>query len=146
MSNIICRFEPDQKTGKVKVYVMTLGVLAPYRRLGIASNLLSHLLTVVSPGTIVALADPNAPAPPPPSSSALLKASTAAAADKGKKKLEPKQPTKDFEVESIYLHVQTSNEEARQFYEKHNFKVVEEIPTYYRQGVEPRSAWLLELR
>ncbi|KDN39761.1 hypothetical protein K437DRAFT_258939 [Tilletiaria anomala UBC 951] len=144
VSNLICRYEPQPESagciGKVKVYVMTLGVLAPYRRLGIASNLISHLLTVASSGTIVSLPDPDAPPSPAPKPAPKGK-------DGDKKKAEaPKVPTKDYEIESIYLHVQTSNEEARKFYEKHGFKVVEELPTYYRQGVVPRSAWVLEYR
>lgn len=143
---MICRYEilPSSSPAKVKVYVMTLGVLAPYRRLGIASNLISHLLTVASPGTIVSLPDPDAPAPPP----APAKKATDSKADgkDKKKKEEPKVPTKDYEIECIYLHVQTSNEEARKFYEKHNFKVGQEIKEYYRVGVEPRSAWVLESR
>lgn len=37
VGNICCRFENDGKDS-VKLYIMTLGCLAPYRRLGIASK------------------------------------------------------------------------------------------------------------
>eukprot|EP00252_Welwitschia_mirabilis_P021472 TRINITY_DN5519_c0_g1_i4.p1 TRINITY_DN5519_c0_g1~~TRINITY_DN5519_c0_g1_i4.p1 ORF type:complete len:168 (+),score=18.22 TRINITY_DN5519_c0_g1_i4:207-710(+) len=39
---IACRLE--KKEGGVRIYIMTLGVLAPYRGLGIGSKLLKHCL------------------------------------------------------------------------------------------------------
>jgi len=48
-------------------------------------------------------------------------------------------------VSAVYLHVQTSNADARQFYEHFGFRVVGEIPQYYTQ-IEPTSAWVLELK
>ena len=40
---ICCRMEPQEGTS-YKVYIMTIGVLAPYRRLGIAHRLLDEIL------------------------------------------------------------------------------------------------------
>ncbi|GBG90958.1 hypothetical protein CBR_g51562 [Chara braunii] len=42
---IACRQE-KRDGGGVKLYIMTLGVLAPYRRLGIGSKLLQHCLDI----------------------------------------------------------------------------------------------------
>ncbi|CAI7744624.1 unnamed protein product [Closterium sp. NIES-53] len=43
---VACRLEREAGSGGgVKVYIMTLGVLAPYRRLGIGSLLLQHVLS-----------------------------------------------------------------------------------------------------
>lgn len=123
---------------EVKVYIMTLGVLAPYRRLGIARSLISNLLTHLSPGSEVTLEDPTAPAPKAPVAAAKSPPSKAAAAPT------PPRPTKKYRVGSVYLHVQTSNEEAREFYKKQGFEEGETLPEYYRKGVEPRSAVLLE--
>ncbi|CAN6464273.1 unnamed protein product [Victoria cruziana] len=39
---IACRLE--KKDGTIRVYIMTLGVLAPYRGLGIGTRLLKHVL------------------------------------------------------------------------------------------------------
>ena len=47
------------------------------------------------------------------------------------------------EVKSIYLHVETSNEDAVTFYKKFGFEIVETIDDYYTR-VEPRSAYKLE--
>jgi len=44
---IACRLEA-KGDGKAKLYIMTLGVLAPYRDLGVGTYLLEHSLRVVS--------------------------------------------------------------------------------------------------
>ncbi|WFD30615.1 N-terminal methionine N(alpha)-acetyltransferase NatE [Malassezia sp. CBS 17886] len=100
--DICCRLEDGSDPTKVKVYIMTLGVLPPYRRLGIASALLRHVVDHVGIGSLVS----------------------------GRR------------VESIYLHVQTGNEAARQFYEAFGFSIVDTVPQYYRELVPP-SAWVL---
>jgi ribosomal protein S18 acetylase RimI-like enzyme len=42
---ICCRREPDEAhAGYVKVYIMTLGVLKPYRRYGLGSKLLEKVI------------------------------------------------------------------------------------------------------
>lgn len=153
---LVCRFEypdPPQASSSssasaspapVKVYIMTLGVLAPYRRLGIASKMIKHLLTFAGPGTELDLPEPALPAP-------LSKAVAAGSAKKdpkketatGKKDKEEKK-TKKYLVESVYLHVQTTNDEAKDFYKKQGFSEGEILEEYYRRGVEPRSAVVLE--
>ncbi|XP_028778463.1 N-alpha-acetyltransferase 50-like [Neltuma alba] len=44
---IACRCE-KKEDGAVRVYIMTLGVLAPYRRLGIGTRLMNHVLDLSS--------------------------------------------------------------------------------------------------
>mmetsp|Transcript_25084 Transcript_25084/g.84102 ORF Transcript_25084/g.84102 Transcript_25084/m.84102 type:complete len:126 (-) Transcript_25084:253-630(-) len=41
---ISCRLEP-QEDMTFKLYILTLGVLAPYRRLGIGAKMLQHMLS-----------------------------------------------------------------------------------------------------
>ncbi|GLT97652.1 hypothetical protein SLE2022_152070 [Rubroshorea leprosula] len=43
VGSIACRLE-KKEGGSVRVYIMTLGVLAPYRGLGIGTRLLNHVL------------------------------------------------------------------------------------------------------
>ncbi|GAA5967762.1 hypothetical protein JCM11641_005759 [Rhodosporidiobolus odoratus] len=137
-----------------KLYVMTLGVLAPYRRQGLASKLIHHLLTSassthVSPPSSVASITPT---PTPSSSSKKSKKPPAPLAVNGKKDSEKSDAKKEKEeeveparprIESIYLHVQVGNDEARQFWEKWGFEVKETVKDYYRK-ITPRDAWLLE--
>jgi len=101
------RLEKGSKEGESKLYMMTMGVLAPYRNFSIGTAALDEIILAAS-------------SPPP---------TTAAA----------KQPR----ITHIYLHVQTSNQDARRFYERSGFKVVSEVQEYYRR-LEPRNAWLLE--
>ena len=44
---------------------------------------------------------------------------------------------------SLYMHVQTSNTDARRFYERHGFKEVALAENYYKKIV-PHEAWVLE--
>ncbi|EST06343.1 GNAT domain protein [Kalmanozyma brasiliensis GHG001] len=131
VGTICCRLEHVSKD-VVRIYIMTLGVLAPYRRLGIASALLQHVLDHVSPGKEIQIIDPETPVPKPKK-------------DKNGKEIKAELVKKTVKVDSIYLHVQTSNDEARVFYEKFGFKVAETIESYYRR-IQPASAWVLRLQ
>lgn len=77
---------------------MTLGVLAPYRRLGLGSIMIKHVL---------------------------------------------EQCKADSSLVKIYLHVQTSNEDALQFYAKYGFEQKGVVPNYYK-NIQPADAILLE--
>ena len=47
------------------------------------------------------------------------------------------------QISSVFLHVQTNNEEAIKFYEKFGFNVVTEVENYYPR-LTPSSAYILE--
>lgn len=49
---------------------------------------------------------------------------------------------KDESIEEIYLHVQTSNLEAKSFYEHNEFKEMGIINDYYKK-IEPPHCFLL---
>ena len=44
---VCCRIDQDQANGAKKLYIMTLGCLAPYRRLGIGTLMLNHVMDIV---------------------------------------------------------------------------------------------------
>lgn len=51
VGEVCCRIEDGADDAHCKVYIMMLGVLAPYRRLGIATALLNQVLEQAAPGT-----------------------------------------------------------------------------------------------
>ncbi|KAJ6361408.1 hypothetical protein OIU78_001945 [Salix suchowensis] len=75
---------------------MTLGVLAPYRGLGIGTKLLNHVIDLSSKQNI----------------------------------------------SEIYLHVQTNNEDAINFYKKFGFEITDTIQNYY-MNITPPDCYLL---
>lgn len=46
-------------------------------------------------------------------------------------------------IDCIYLHVQVSNDGAKQFYERHGFKEKGIKEAYYKK-IKPSGAWILE--
>ncbi|KAG7020365.1 N-alpha-acetyltransferase 50 [Cucurbita argyrosperma subsp. argyrosperma] len=95
VGSIACRLE-KKENGSVRVYIMTLGVLAPYRELGIGSRLLNHVLDLCSKQNIT----------------------------------------------EIYLHVQTNNDDAINFYKKFGFEITETIQNYYA-NITPPDCYVL---
>ncbi|KAI9483607.1 MAG: acyl-CoA N-acyltransferase [Benjaminiella poitrasii] len=99
VGTVCCRKEVDESNPeKTKIYLMTLGVLEPYRRLGLGTQLVQHIL-------------------------------------------EQAKLSKD--ISKVYLHVQTSNTIATDFYKKNGFDIVSTEKDYYK-NIEPRDAYLLE--
>lgn len=95
---VCARLEPlEESSEKFKMYIMTINVLAAYRRRGIASKLLKHILV---------------------------------------------EAVKDSNIQEIFLHVQTTNDAAKGFYEAHGFEEHCVVENYYTR-VEPTSAFLL---
>ncbi|KAK6927476.1 GNAT domain [Dillenia turbinata] len=95
VGSIACRLE-KKEGGAVCVYIMTLGVLAPYRGLGIGTKLLTHVLDLCSKQNI----------------------------------------------SEIYLHVQTNNEDAINFYKKFGFEITDTIQNYYT-NITPPDCYVL---
>ena len=50
VADICCRLEDGKDVAHAKVYIMILGVLPTYRRLGVASALLQHVIDTATPG------------------------------------------------------------------------------------------------
>ncbi|CAK9304405.1 unnamed protein product [Gordionus sp. m RMFG-2023] len=96
VGGVCCRI--DTIDGKTKLYIMTLGCLAPYRNLGIGSHMLNHVFHICE---------------------------------------------KDNRIDTIYLHVQISNEVAIKFYQKFGFEIKDIKEQYYKR-IEPPDAYILE--
>ena len=74
--------------GKTRVYIVSCGVLAPYRGYGVGTSLLNKLIS---------------------------------------------QAGKDVSIEELQCHVQATNEEAVQFYERFGFIQGERVDGYYKK-------------
>ncbi|KAF9521536.1 acyl-CoA N-acyltransferase [Crepidotus variabilis] len=98
VGTICCRLE--EKDQQNVMYLMTMGILAPYRARKLGSQSLELILTAAQAHS------------------------------------KPK-------IDKIYLHVQTSNGDAKRFYERHGFKEVGVHENYYKK-IEPHDAWILE--
>ncbi|KAA1476094.1 acyl-CoA N-acyltransferase [Dentipellis sp. KUC8613] len=98
VGTICCRLEV--KDGQTELYLMTMGILAPYRHLGIGGKSLELILESAASHT------------------------------------KPK-------ISRIYLHVQVSNDGAKQFYQRHGFEEIGVAEHYYKKIV-PSDAWILQ--
>jgi len=93
---VCCRV--DKSENSRRLYIMTLGCLAPYRRLGIGTKMVEHVLNICE---------------------------------------------KDGNFDSIYLHVQVSNDGAIEFYRNFGFEIIETKQSYYKR-IEPANAFVLQ--
>jgi len=98
---ICCRLEKEKKGDHdSRLYIMTLGVLAPYRSCGIGTKLLTTTL---------------------------------------------EEADMDGGIEEVYLHVQTSNTDALDFYKRFGFEQREKICNYYKR-IEPPDCYVMVRR
>ena len=96
---ICCRLE-KKSDRDARLYIMTLGVLAPYRSCGIGTKLLTATLD---------------------------------------------EADQDASIEDVYLHVQTSNRDALDFYKRFGFEQREKICNYYKR-IEPPDCYVMSRR
>ncbi|GAB1524034.1 N-acetyltransferase 5 [Rhizoctonia solani] len=125
---VCSRIERGRMPGEACVYIMTMGVLAPYRGLGLGSMALQQVFNAAAQynGSI---GDKPPIGTPPQSSTISFNAL-------------------NRKITSFYLHVHVPNTDARTFYERYGFVERERIAGYYRKlgssdGPE-RDAWVLE--
>lgn len=111
---------------------MTLGVLSPYRRQGLASMLVKHVIkeAEASLAEVAAGAEKEEKKDDAAVTSKKVKVNGVSKEKEDDKEKEEKKEENEVEVvkprarvESLYLHVQVSNGEARRFWEKNGFQV-----------------------
>lgn len=121
---ITCKLKPPASSGpgERELYISTLGVLAPYRRQGLASRMVDYVAEAALNGVQV----PAPPAPPVPgakkSAKAPATAPTATSSGSGKTKDAPP-PTVTAKITKASIHVHTGDAEAREFWERQGFEV-----------------------
>lgn len=109
-------------------------------------KLLQHILSVAGPGKRV-----QRTSTAPDALQEKQKSSTGSGFANGKGNVDRKGTNKGADsttsnIRCVYLHVQTGNDEARAFYESQGFKLARQVDEYYKLGITPRSAWVLEKR
>jgi ribosomal protein S18 acetylase RimI-like enzyme len=134
VGTVCCRIEKGLPAEPSKLYIMTMGVLAPYRNRGVGSQSLQHIITAASSPTSSF------------TTSFLPDTTTTSTSKSTKSKPQSHNPPPlpaSSKISKIYLHVQVSNVEAKKFYEKHGFKEMGKVENYYKKII-PRDAWVLE--
>lgn len=114
-----------------------LGVLAPYRRQGIASQLLSHVLELASSPPAPARAAAYSPRP--------STVATSSASKHSKPNKEAANSVKAVNIPrpiKVQLHVRPSSEETVFFLQKKNFHQDEHIKDYYK-SLDPQDAYVM---
>lgn len=115
VASICCRIEDRQAGGKA-LYIMTLSVLPAYQRHGMAAQLIKW---------------------------AIDKAEGKEKPGKAEKaRGEPDIVPAYQEIQEMYLHVQTSNASALNFYKSFGFEITQEIKGYYKK-IEPPDCYVL---
>ncbi len=99
IGTVCARVEDVEGSSNKKLYIMILNVLPAYRRRGVASKLLEHVLSTAM---------------------------------------------KDKAISEVYLHVQTSNEDAIAFYKSKGFSQTAQIDNYYKR-IDPPHAYVLHM-
>ncbi len=96
--------EPTDQKPHLRLYVMTLAVLAPYRSQGIGRQLMHRMMSDAR----------------------------------------EMERTEDLCIDQVYLHVQTSNEEAIRFYERFGFEKIKVLKQFYKR-IENPDCYLMVL-
>ena len=168
---ICCRLEdapaaPEGSDDKcppgLRAYIMTLGVLAPYRGMKIGTQLLEMALSGLAARNAAVdreLADADGDGEGGEGGAAAAGGGDGGDGDAGakpsaakkqkagahEKKKEKKNDPRAKRIHEVFLHVQSNNEDAMTFYAKFGFEKGETVEDYYK-NVEPRSAVILRKR
>ena len=157
MGAICCRIE---EAGK-RLYIMTIGVLAPYRCCGIGTELLQECLKqVTSRNRAQRRACPGAPRrkqmlcwrervlwkcdppSPVPIYACVSRANVAESNSQSAAAISLQVEADGSNIEEVYLHVQTSNTEALNFYARFGFTIKDTIKNYYKR-IDPPDCHVL---
>ena len=106
---------PSAGPGERQLYISTLGVLAPYRRQGLATRMVDYVAEAALNGVQV-------PPPAVPGAKKPAKPAPLAPSGSGKAK-DPPPPTVTAKITRASIHVHTANTEARECWERQGFEV-----------------------
>jgi len=116
VASICCRVEERPAGGKA-LCIMTLSVLPAYQRRGMASQLIKWVIDKAEGKEVKKGADKY-------------------------RAMAETNPVTHEDIQEIYLHVQTSNAGAVEFYKSFGFEITQEIKGYYKK-IEPPDCFVL---
>ena len=124
---MLCRVV--QEDAQRRLYIMTLGVLAPYRKHGVGQPTAHPLEPACLPAFHLASR--------PWLTSSLSTALCCRVAGSRLLQRLLDYAGKSADISEVYLHVQTSNEEALRFYHSFGFTITGTIANYYKRITPP---------
>ncbi|CAE6334888.1 unnamed protein product [Rhizoctonia solani] len=130
-----CSLKPSEREGEARIYGMLMGVLPPYRSLGIGSYAGQHLLDAIAAhNSYVRALQTVGPITPP-----IL--------PEGQPE-DPLRVLSTLPITSIFMHVHVLNTGARRLYERYGFTERKRLENFYRRkGPEDttiKDAWVFE--
>lgn len=129
---IACRLEAHGTSAKM--YIVTLGVLAPYRGMRVGENAANYIHHIHPPSNL----NEHCHVP------IVMVICNCKAVSIGSRLLEQSlsEACQDSNIQEAYLHVQTNNEEAIRFYKQFGFVLGEVVANYYKR-LNPPDAVIL---
>ncbi|KAH7340228.1 hypothetical protein B0J17DRAFT_611498 [Rhizoctonia solani] len=130
-----CSLKPSEREGEARIYGMLMGVLSPYRSLGIGSYAGQHLLdSIAAHNSYVRTLQVVGPITPP-------------ALPKGQLD-DPLHLLSTLPITSIFMHVHVLNTGARRLYERYGFTERKRLENFYRRkgpdDTATKDAWVFE--
>ncbi|CAE6433930.1 unnamed protein product [Rhizoctonia solani] len=140
VGQITCTFKSSADEGEARLYVMLMGVLPPYRSLGLGGQACQVVLQAaeIRNHRIKSLGVPQK-----------REESTLNAIASSKVPGDTITQCSNLPITSVFLHVHVLNTAARRLYERYGFTQRERLKNFYRKrGPDDKNikdAWLLEL-
>ncbi|KAJ1310437.1 hypothetical protein OPQ81_007170 [Rhizoctonia solani] len=130
-----CSLKPSEHEGEARIYGMLMGVLPPYRSLGIGTYAGQYLLDAIAThNSYVRTLQAVGPTTPPALSEGQLN--------------DPLCVLSTLPITSIFMHVHVLNTGARRLYERYGFTERKRLENFYRRkGPEDtitKDAWVFE--
>ncbi|CAE6433923.1 unnamed protein product [Rhizoctonia solani] len=135
VGQVTCSLKPSEREGEARIYGMLMGVLAPYRSLGIGSYVGQHLLDAIAAhNSYVRALQAVGPITPPALSEGQFE--------------DPLRILSVLPITSIFMHVHVLNTGARRLYERYGFTERKRLENFYRRkgpdDTTTKDAWVFE--
>ncbi|KAG8694353.1 hypothetical protein FRC08_008547 [Ceratobasidium sp. 394] len=134
IGQVTCTLKPSEREGEARVYGMLMGVLPPYRSLGIGTYAAQSILdAIVAHNSYVKALQSVGPITPD---------------TPGGETEDPMHQLSKLPITSVFMHVYVLNTGARRLYERYGFTERKRIENFYRRkgsdDTAIKDAWVFE--